>query len=136
MLLYMTTYLDLLPDDLYIKIYEEVNRNTLKEAAFIGNRRNIPKQGVKTNHNVIWHWLNNRSFKSLSMRTNGKDLYSYNLKIGYTENSNKILLDYTADALGYHSHTTSHHVNMARVYADKVISEGPSNEEWAQNFIV
>eukprot|EP01051_Picozoa_sp_SAG22_P041167 SAG22_NODE_22602_length_194_cov_42.336842_1_plen_24_part_01 len=24
----MTTYLDLLPDDLYIKIYEDVNRST------------------------------------------------------------------------------------------------------------
>eukprot|EP01051_Picozoa_sp_SAG22_P040827 SAG22_NODE_22242_length_238_cov_5.338129_1_plen_44_part_10 len=44
----MTTYLDLLPDDLYIKIYEDVNRSTLKDAAKIGLRRQIPKIGKKT----------------------------------------------------------------------------------------
>eukprot|EP01051_Picozoa_sp_SAG22_P003849 SAG22_NODE_194_length_15610_cov_1280.270776_3_plen_148_part_00 len=62
----MTTYLDLLPDDLYIKIYEDVNRSTLKDAAKIGLRRQIPKIGKKTNHNAIWHWMNNNPFESLS----------------------------------------------------------------------
>ena len=45
----MTTYLDLLPDDLYIKIYEDVNRSTLKDAAKIGLRiemRTLPKRDV------------------------------------------------------------------------------------------
>ena len=118
----MTTYIDLLPDDLYIKIYEEVNRSTLESAAKIGKRRNIPKIGKKTNDVVLWNWVNGKPFKSLSMYTNGKDLYSYKLKIGYTDGSNeKILKDYTAKAHGFYSQTTSTHVNKARKYADEII---------------
>ena len=43
----MKTYLDLLPDELYRKIYEHVNRNILKNAAKMGKRRNLPKIGKK-----------------------------------------------------------------------------------------
>ena len=118
----MTTYLDLLPDDLYIKIYEGVNRSTLKDAAKIGLRRQIPKIGKKTNHNVIWHWMNNNPFESLSMKTDGYYLWSYCLCIGHTEREGgmKVLRDWTANGIGYSSHTTSTHVNKARYYADKV----------------
>eukprot|EP01052_Picozoa_sp_SAG31_P000359 SAG31_NODE_11_length_38734_cov_21.263854_9_plen_118_part_00 len=117
----MTTYIDLLPDDLYIKIYEEVNRSTLESAAKIGKRRNIPKIGKKTNDVVLWNWVNGKPFKSLSMHTNGEDLYSYQLQIGHTENDKKILKDYTAKAHGCFSQTTSTHVNKARKYADEII---------------
>eukprot|EP01051_Picozoa_sp_SAG22_P036013 SAG22_NODE_17220_length_309_cov_0.900000_2_plen_38_part_01 len=37
----MPTYLDLLPDELYIKIYEHVNRPALDLAAQRGGRRQI-----------------------------------------------------------------------------------------------
>ena len=105
----MPTYLDLLPDELYIKIYEEVNRKTLNHAATIGSRRQIPKIGKKTNQNVIWHWMNNKPFESLSMRTDGNYLWSYWLCIGHTEgkHGNKVLRDWTANGIGYSSHTTS-----------------------------
>ena len=121
----MTTYLDLLPDDLCIKIYEDVNRKTLKDAAKVGLRRQIPKVGKKTNQNVIWHWINGKPFKSLHMSTDGQRLYSFNLCIGFS-NTNKgrnILLDYTAKGLGNTSHTTSTHVNKARPYVDLICDE-------------
>ena len=132
----MPTYLDMLPDDPYIKIFEQVNRNTLKDAALLGNRRNIPKQGVKTNHMVIWNWMNGRPFKSLRMSTDGKDMYSYNLKIGHTDDNKKVLHDFTAGGLGYCSHTTSHHVNLARVHADSVICKEETFQEWLNKFIM
>ena len=118
----MHTHLDVLPDDIYRKIYEHVRRPTLELAARKGRRRQISKQGKITNHNVIWHWMNDRPFKSLSMRTNGNELYSYNLCIGHTNRNTdeKVLRDYTAKGIGYCSHTISTHVNKARRYADKV----------------
>ena len=70
----MPTYLDMLPDELYIKIYEEVNRSTLKHAARVGARRQLPKYGKKTNKNVVWSWMNNKPLKSSGMHTDGKDL--------------------------------------------------------------
>ena len=54
----MKTYLDLLPDELYRKIYEHVNKNILKNAAKIGKRRSLPKIGKKTNDVVLWNWVN------------------------------------------------------------------------------
>eukprot|EP01050_Picozoa_sp_SAG11_P025337 SAG11_NODE_5684_length_1487_cov_8.022334_1_plen_48_part_10 len=48
----MLTHLDILPDDVYRKIYEHVRRPTLELAAVKGKRRQIPKQGIATNHNV------------------------------------------------------------------------------------
>ena len=118
----MPTYLDSLPDDLYRKIFEHVHRPTLKVAAMKGKRRQIPKVGSKTNHNVIWHWMNDRPFKSLRMSTDGYELFSYNLCIGHTERATneKVLRDWTARGIGYYSQTTSTHVNKARRYADRV----------------
>lgn len=67
-------------------------------------------------------WKNNKSArtKSNSFSTNGKNLYSYNLKIGYTnEFDEKVLLNYTTSSGNFKSHTTSRHVNLAAFHADK-----------------
>ena len=122
----MTTYLDLLSDDLYIKIFKQVNKKVLDDAAVVGKRRSIPKKGKKTNQMVIWNWMNGKSFKSLRMSTNGTDLYSYSLLIGKTVNNKKILFNYTARGLGYYSQTTSQHVNLARPYSDYIVSDSDS----------
>jgi len=50
-----------------------------------------------------------------SLRTDGQNLYSYDLKIGYTENGEKIVIDYR----GCQSVTTSKHVGYAMLYADR-----------------
>ena len=80
----MPTYLDLLPDDLYIKIFEDVNRPILELAAQRGGRRHIVREGDKTNQAVVWHWMNSKPFKSLRMSTDGKELYSYRMCIGHS----------------------------------------------------
>eukprot|EP01051_Picozoa_sp_SAG22_P009988 SAG22_NODE_871_length_6748_cov_60.669274_5_plen_124_part_00 len=118
----MPTYLHLLPDELYIKIYEHVNRPALDLAAQRGGRRQIAREGNKTNQAVVWHWMNGKPFKSLSMHTDGRDLFSYQLCIGHTvrETDEKVLRDYTAKGrYGYCSQTTSQHVNIVRRYADR-----------------
>ena len=57
-----------------------VTLGTLQLAAKKGNRKQIKKQGHKTNHNVVQAWMNDKPFKSLRMSTDGKDLFSYNLE--------------------------------------------------------
>ena len=86
----MPTYLDLLPNELYRKIYEIVNKQSIEIATKIGRRRQLPCTGVKTNNeSVMWHWMNGFPHKSLHMSTNGVDIYSYNLPIGHTISENK-----------------------------------------------
>ena len=121
----MPTYLDLLPNELYRKIYEIVHKESIEIATKIGKRRQLPCIGQKTNESVMWHWINGFPHKSLRMSTNGEDIYSYGLAIGHTisKNKDKILLDYTAKGLGYYSQTTSTHVNKCRKYADKIITK-------------
>ena len=78
------------------------------------------------NEQVITNWL--RSHKAVngtkSFRTNGNDLYSYNLLIGFTTIGNKkVLLDYTARSGYFMSQTTSgKHISPARSRADVVMS--------------
>ena len=118
----MPTYLDLLPDDVYIKIFEDVNRHSLEHAAQRGGRQQIVREGNKTNQAVVWHWMNGKPFKSLRMSTDGRELFSYNLCIGDTdkETDEKVLRDWTVGGIGFYSQTTSTHVNLARRYADRV----------------
>lgn len=66
-------------------------------------------------------WKDNRNArtKSNSFSTDGRSLYSYNLKIGYTnEFGQKVLLNYTSESNNFQSHTTSRHVNLAAYHAD------------------
>ena len=91
--------------------------HTLEHAAQRGGRRQIVREGNKTNQAVVWHWMNGKPFKSLRMSTDGRELFSYNLCIRDTvrETDEKVLKDYTAKGrYGYSSQTTSTHVNIAR----------------------
>eukprot|EP01050_Picozoa_sp_SAG11_P003085 SAG11_NODE_167_length_13647_cov_7.705049_8_plen_121_part_00 len=120
----MPTYLDWLPDDVLNMVYKYVNDRAIADALKIAKRKQIPCTGYRTNNRVIYSWMNNKPWHSLSMRTDGKSIYSFNWKIGETDEKNtKLLKDYTAKGLGYYSHTTSHHVNLARPYADVVVSK-------------
>lgn len=57
-----------------------------------------------------------------NFKTDGRDLWSYDLKIGWTdERGRKILGDYTAKTDNFHSMTTSCHVGRARDWADAVV---------------
>ena len=123
----MPTYLDLWPDDVLNLIYRHVNKRAIADTAERAQReikrKQVPYCGVKSNSRVIYSWINGKHWKSYSMYTDGKSIYSYNLKIGLTEDDEKVLLDYTARGLGYCSQTTSQQVNLARPYVDKVIKD-------------
>jgi hypothetical protein len=72
-------------------------------------------------------WRMNRKAKTAtnSFSTDGSNIYSYRLKIGYTnEYGQKVLLRYTKEYNNFKSHTTSRHVNLAAYHAD--IFEIPS----------
>ena len=116
-------HLDLLPDEIYITIYKNVMDTAIRDVVRCVLRKNLPVCGNKTNDRVVYSWINGKPFKSLSMKTNGKDLYSYKLKIGTTTDDHcKNVLDYTARGLGFYSVTTSTHVGMAKKYADIITS--------------
>ena len=79
------------------------------------------------NHEVPRLWSAGRSARNgnSSYRTDGHNLYSYNLMIGTTAvidgREHKILRDYTASGKwGFQSMTTSNHVGRARQHADIV----------------
>ena len=113
-------HLDLLPDDeIYITIYKNVMDFAIRDVVRCFLRKNLPVYGNKTNSRVVYSWMNSKPFKSHSMRTDGKILYSYALKIGTTtDNQCKNVLDYTARGLGFYSVTTSTQVGMPKKYAD------------------
>ena len=79
-----------------------------------------------TNENVALNWYRNTPSRNHgdTMSTNGNDLYSYGLLIGFTTKSGKkILLDYTAAAGHFRSMTTStKHISPTRYIADEVMS--------------
>lgn len=79
-----------------------------------------------TNENVALNWYRNTASTNHggSMSTNGRDLYSYNLLIGFTTQQGvKILLDYTGAAGHFQSMTTStKHISPTRAIADEVMN--------------
>ena len=79
-----------------------------------------------TNENVAIKWFRNQSATNHggTMGTDGNDLYSYNLLIGFTtEQGTKILLDYTAAAGHFRSMTTStKHISPTRAIAHQVMN--------------
>ena len=64
--IYMTTYLDMLPDELYQMIYSQIKQICVQQAATIGARRNrfthVPNR--RTNDSVIYHWLRDKPEKA------------------------------------------------------------------------
>ena len=118
-------YLDLLPDEIYITIYKNVMDTAIRDVVRCVLRKNLPVYSNKTNSRVVYCGMNDKSFKSLIKRTDGKKLYSYALKIGTsttTDNQCKNVLDYTTRGLGFYSVTTSTHVGLAKKYADIITS--------------
>ena len=81
------------------------------------------------NHNVIKSWVrgfpasNFGSKGNTTLSTDGRNLYSYKLKIGYTtEKGNKVVKLYNASTDNFKTMTTSRHVSLATVQADKTIA--------------
>ena len=78
---------------------------------------------VSSNREVVERWRKGKVGNSKHLHTDGENLFSYRLLIGYTEHDDnlckKIVKDYTAEH--FISQTTSHHVSIAKGYADKVM---------------
>ena len=74
------------------------------------------------NSEVADCWKNGKSAKVASMRTDGTCLFSYNLKIGFTDDKGrKVALDYSAPN-NFISNSTSKHVGYAKGSADITIN--------------
>lgn len=73
-----------------------------------------------TNESVANAWKNNLIASTQNMRTDGASLYSYNLKIGYTENGKKVAINHTAAGGSFYSMTTSKHVSYAKRVSDVI----------------
>jgi hypothetical protein len=71
------------------------------------------------NNDVARAWSRSIPAKAGNLWTDGCNLYSYRLRIGYTEQNTgrKVVLTYRAPN-AFHSVTTSKHVNLAARYSD------------------
>ena len=68
------------------------------------------------NQDVVNSWKKGVAANVKNLSTNGSDLYSYGLLIGYTDGYKKVVKDYTKGSS--YSVTTSRHVNMAKKVSD------------------
>ena len=93
-----------------------------------------------TNEQVVKSWINNQTGKSLHMTTDGKSLYSYNMKIGETrtgrvfnggcwEHEKKYGLNVQKPF--FYSQTTSTHVGIVKRYADIMIEPVTVRNGWS-----
>lgn len=75
------------------------------------------------NHNLVpAAWARGKRLARGNLSTDGRELYSYNLRIGYTDSEGtKVAIKHTAPD-HFVSMTTSKHVGGACQYADKVVS--------------
>ena len=113
----MVTYLDLLPDDVYILVYKNLYRHVMGELLSRAARARLPPGNRGTNARVVYLWMNGKPGRSGSLSTNGSDIYSYRPLIGTTAGGDKLVRDYTAKGTyGYVSHTTSCHVRLLQDY--------------------
>ena len=77
------------------------------------------------NEDVVKCSKNGYKAQNKNMTTDGNNLFSYRLKIGYTDNKGqKVALDYTAPTGNFYSRTTSNHVSLAKSFAE--VTEDPS----------
>ena len=84
------------------------------------------------NRKIIDRWTKGQKFerRSIALSTDGSTLWSYSLKIGYTnKKGKKVVVDYTAKGGWFKSQTTSTHVNMAMAEADLVRNPIIDDEE-------
>ena len=76
------------------------------------------------NELVLGKWKDGESASSHNgaLHTNGRDLFSYNLRIGYRSRSGACVLgDFTSPGGNFQSMTTSCHVGKARSFADHIM---------------
>ncbi len=78
-----------------------------------------------TNREVVrlWSYGDEARNHRGTLWTDGRNLYSYNLRIGFTSphTHKNVVIEYTAPSGGFHSVTTSTHVGYARSRGDYVI---------------
>ena len=77
---------------------------------------------MQANTNVIKSWVRGRSADNgrSTLHTDGDNLYSYQLQIGYTDKRGvKVVKLYTGANGNFKSKTTSGHVNLASLSADR-----------------
>ena len=84
------------------------------------------------NEKVVESWIRNEHGHSLNLSTDGKNLFSYSLKIGFTGPDDvKTVYDFTRSGR-FISMTTSRHVGMAkREYGALVVA--PSSPKYDKN---
>jgi hypothetical protein len=134
-MLYMTTWIDTLPDEIYQKIYSHLFTACAKQVAekcALDHRHRtmnnwhtidnlLPYATQRSNVAAVWCWLNNRPKQAHRMWTDGDTIYSYDLAIGHTRpDGYKIGTPYTARHGNYYSQTTSQHSNLVARFADDI----------------
>ena len=74
------------------------------------------------NSDVVRAWAYGNIASTKNLTTNGRDLYSYQLLIGFTsDDGERVVLDYTAPGGHFFSVTTSQHVNLAKREGSRTI---------------
>ena len=74
------------------------------------------------NQQAVLAWVNGHAGHSNHLSSDGENLYSYALLIGFTQpNGFKYVYDYTAQGHAFRSMATSHHVGLARGNAGVVL---------------
>ena len=73
---------------------------------------------IKTNEDIIKSWMEGKLSEGKGLKTNGNDLFSFGLKIGYTVQEDDVGYGTMKRVYGYTgeffvSNTTSKHVRMA-----------------------
>lgn len=74
----------------------------------------------------FWHANTPAKSRNGNFHTNGNDLYSYKLRIGYTDGyGQKVLYNYSnASGCKFISSATSAHINLSIFYADIIVKTG------------
>ena len=79
------------------------------------------------NEQVVANWINGIRCNSLHLSTDGNSIFSYDMKIGETQEETKGINEGLAMKVGlnvqspnFYSNTTSHHVGLVKRYADKM----------------
>ena len=73
-----------------------------------------------TNREVAAAWWNGRKASAKHLRTDGRNLWSYNLLIATVKNGNRVVFDYTSRSGHFYSVTTSKHVGLAARHGNLV----------------
>lgn len=88
-----------------------------------------------TNSQVADAWSKGKRASSLNMSTDGKNIFSYWLRIGKTSDTgDKIAFDYTAKGGAFYSRTTSKHCGYSQRFSDKTFDMKNNAQIMEDNF--